>query len=202
MMARALLCMICLAASVAAAPAASPGNWPCVQRKVSDISIAAIWQGPPIGPEAAKWRGDPEVAALAERLAIRRTSEDEAGKAITAFAAAPADIQTRLLMVVAGLVELVNDERSAVVAGLERYGDGQKQIAELVRRENAELAALRNTAAPDPAQVAQLSEKLTWDLRIFQERQTSLRYVCEVPVLIEQRLFALSRQIQKALETH
>ena len=53
--------------------------------------------------------------------------------------------------------------------------------------------------ATDPAQLAQLTESLTWNLRIFEERRKSLRFVCEVPVAIEQRLFALSREIQKAL---
>ena len=36
-------------------------------------------------------------------------------------------------------------------------------------------------------------------LRVFDERQRSLRYVCDVPVLIEQRLFMLTRIIQDAL---
>jgi hypothetical protein len=45
-----------------------------------------------------------------------------------------------------------------------------------------------------------MNDELTWSLRVFDERQRSLRFVCEVPVLIEQRLFALSRMIQSALQ--
>jgi hypothetical protein len=37
-------------------------------------------------------------------------------------------------------------------------------------------------------------------LRVFDERQRSLRFVCEVPVLIEQRLFLVVRLIQSALQ--
>jgi chromosome condensin MukBEF ATPase and DNA-binding subunit MukB len=41
---------------------------------------------------------------------------------------------------------------------------------------------------------------LEWDLRVFDERRESLTYVCETPALIEQRLFALARVIQRSLE--
>jgi hypothetical protein len=38
------------------------------------------------------------------------------------------------------------------------------------------------------------------DTRIFEERRKTMSFVCEVPVLIEQRLFALARAIQQSLE--
>jgi hypothetical protein len=41
---------------------------------------------------------------------------------------------------------------------------------------------------------------LEWDLRVFDERHQSLAYVCETPTLIEQRLFALARVIQRSLD--
>jgi hypothetical protein len=100
---------------------------------------------------------------------------------------------------IAGLVETINAERGEVIAGLERFGSGQKQLATALRDENAKLSAMRDDAQADPAKLIQLNEQLLWNLRIFDERQKSLSFVCEVPVLIEQRLFALSREIQKAL---
>jgi hypothetical protein len=39
-----------------------------------------------------------------------------------------------------------------------------------------------------------------WSTRIFEDRRRTVRYVCEVPTLIEQRLFALSRALQQAIE--
>jgi hypothetical protein len=33
-------------------------------------------------------------------------------------------------------------------------------------------------------------------VRLFNDRRSSLTYVCEVPTLIEQRLFTLARAIQ------
>ena len=38
-------------------------------------------------------------------------------------------------------------------------------------------------------------QALDWDQRIFTERQQSLTYVCETPVILEQRAFALGRII-------
>jgi hypothetical protein len=68
-----------------------------------------------------------------------------------------------------------------------------------VRKENAALSDLRSNASTDPNLIAQKTEQLNWNLRVFQERQKSLRFVCEVPVLIEQRLFSLTRKIQDAI---
>jgi hypothetical protein len=38
-------------------------------------------------------------------------------------------------------------------------------------------------------------QQLLWDTRIFNERRASLSYICELPRLVEQRLFALGRAI-------
>jgi hypothetical protein len=190
-----------LAVSAAgAAGAAGTEDWPCVQRKVPEVSLAAIWTGPPPDAAARKWREVPEIAGLVEHLAQRRTSEQEARQAIARLAASSGGAKReRLLSLLAGLVETVNGERADVIAGIERFGQVQKQLAALVRDGNAKLAALRGDAKADPATVAALSERLNWDLRIFDERQKSLRFVCEVPVLIEQRLFMLARAIADEL---
>jgi hypothetical protein len=105
-----------------------------------------------------------------------------------------------LLALLAGLVETINAERAEVIAGIERFGRGQKQLAAALRDESSKLDAMRADTKADPAKLTELTDQLVWNLRIFDERQKSLRFVCEVPVLIEQRLFALSRAIQNALQ--
>ena len=47
---------------------------------------------------------------------------------------------------------------------------------------------------------ATLTDRVEWDTRIFEERRKTMNFVCEVPVLIEHRLFALARAIQQSLE--
>jgi hypothetical protein len=190
-------CLLLASATVAAAPAE---DWPCVQRKVPELSVAAIWMGPPLDEAAPGWRTDPDISRLVERLAARRTSQVEARQAIAELASSSGAAKGRKLQaLIAGLIETVNAERGEVIAGLERFGAAQKKMAAQLREENARLAGLRADAKADPARLNELSEHLVWSLRVFEERQKSLRFVCEVPVLIEQRLFALSRAIQEAL---
>jgi hypothetical protein len=60
--------------------------------------------------------------------------------------------------------------------------------------------AVAGAPAAAPGATATPLERLQWDLRIFEDRRHSLTYACEVPVLIEQRLFALGREIQNHLD--
>ena len=197
---RSALAASVLVASGLEANAASRGDWPCVQRKVAEISLAAIWTGPQPDAAARKWRDDAAVANLVPRLAARRTSEAEASQAIADLAVSAGEAKTlKLLALIEGLVETINGERGDVIAGLERFGKAQKDMADVLRKQNADLSDLRNDPRADPAKVTQQAEQLQWNLRIFDERQKSLRFVCEVPVLLEQHLFALSKDIQKSL---
>jgi hypothetical protein len=41
---------------------------------------------------------------------------------------------------------------------------------------------------------------LIWETRIFEDRRKVVRFVCEVPTTIDQRLFALGRVIQQEME--
>ena len=47
---------------------------------------------------------------------------------------------------------------------------------------------------------AELEEQILWDSRIYDERERSLTYICEQPVLLEQRIFALAREIMNHLD--
>lgn len=56
------------------------------------------------------------------------------------------------------------------------------------------------TTQSRPGRIDDLTNRVEWDTRIFEERRKTMNFVCEVPVLIEQRLFALARAIQQSLE--
>src|SRR5262245_54894188 len=196
-----------LAAALAlpsAARAADPRfpDWPCVQIKVPEISIAAVWAGPAIddlGNNAGE--EDPAIRDLVARLAARRTALEEAQKAIEDFITGdPAERQRKARLLFAGLFTALNRERSAVMNGLERFFRQQKSFAEKIRAETFELRRLHDSADRDQAKVDELTNRVEWDTRIFEERRHTIAYACEVPVLIEQRLFALARAIQQALE--
>ena len=189
----------------AGARAAPPGprdpDWPCQQIKVPQLSAAALWSGPPLDQVQAHWRDDPEVTALVARLAQRRVSLDQATSEVKAFATAAGERrQDRLLALFAGLFATLDEERAAVVNGLDRYGNRQKTLAEKVRGEADALHVEQAAATPDEQRLATLGNEIGWDTRVFEDRRTSIQYACDVPNIIEQRLFALSRTIQAALE--
>jgi hypothetical protein len=188
---------------VAAEPRAdSPEwNWPCHQILVGRLSVAAVWSGPSI--EGLAWRNDQAVADIVARLAARRTPLDDAERAIEDFAQSQGANKTKKLVAVfAGLFETLNDERSQVIEGLLRFGAKQKELAGKIRAENALPREGPGQPPPDAGkQDAETGARdLEWDLRVFDERRQSLTYVCETPALIEQRLFALARVIQRSLE--
>ena len=190
------------ASAVAAEPKSdSPErNWPCQQILVGHLSVAAVWSGPSI--EGAAWRSDQAVADLVAKLAARRTPLADAERAIEDFAKSQGASKTKKLVAVfAGLFETLNDERTQVIDGLLRFGAKQRELAAKIRAENASPRD-QDARQPDTAKrdADTRARDLEWDLRVFDERHRSLTYVCETPTLIEQRLFALARVIQRNLE--
>ena len=53
--------------------------------------------------------------------------------------------------------------------------------------------------APDFDRVDQLEEQIDWDERIYHDRARSLTYVCETPVLLEKRAYAIAQILLKTL---
>ena len=199
----AILTVLTLAACSGAAFAADPRypDWPCAQAKVPEISIAAVWDGPSLDDVQAKWKDDSRVSALVARLSARKTPLDEAEKSIKAFLAESASAKTNnAKLLFAGLFETMNAQRSSVMNGLERTTRRQRQEADKIREETLQLQALQSAKPRDDAKVEALSNQLIWETRIFEDRRKVVRFVCEVPTAIDQRLFALGRVIQQEME--
>ncbi len=187
---------ICLAALVTmptagrAATSEDP-DWPCIQRLVPRISAAQVWAGPE--PEPESWQGDIDVARLASKLAARRVPLKEAEKLIEDFADAQTAevLNDRLTALFGRTLQIINQDRASIIAGIKRFAKRQRQLAERIREARAHLKTNGRTAEKD----TEFTETLTWDLRIFDEREKSMTYLCEQPVLLEQRAFALGRTI-------
>jgi hypothetical protein len=176
-------------------------DWPCAQAKVPDVSLAAVWDGPALDDVADKWKNDTKVVALVPRLAARRTPLDEAEKAITEFLSdSSARKKEAGKLLFAGLFDTLNAQRSSVMNGLERVTRKQREAAEKIRDDTLALQALQDATPPDQAKVEELGNQLVWQTRIFEDRRRVIKFVCEVPTAIDQRLFALGRAIQQQLE--
>jgi hypothetical protein len=199
--------IICTALAVAGSAercfAADPRypDWPCSQAKVPDVSLAAVWAGPPLDDVASKWKDDAKVSALVPRLAARRTPLDEAQKAITEFLEGSAAQKTEMgKLLFAGLFDTLNAQRTSVMSGLERVTRKQREAADKIRADTLALQALQGASPPDQPKIDELGNQLVWETRIFEDRSRVIKFVCEVPTAIDQRLFALGRVIQQEME--
>jgi hypothetical protein len=108
--------------------------------------------------------------------------------------------QPKLLEVMAGLFGVLDDERGAVMVGLNRFGVRQKELATAIRADNEKLRTLQANSSADASEVNRMVQQVTWDAEVFRDRQQALSYACDVPGKIEQRLFALARIIQQELQ--
>jgi hypothetical protein len=194
--------LLAIAATTGLGHAADPRypDWPCAQAKVPEISLAAVWAGPPLDDVSGKWKDDAKTSALVAKLAARRTPLEEAQKAITEYLSGAVDKTVGGKLLFAGLFDSLNAQRNQVLNGLERVTRKQREAAEKIRNDTLALQALQGATPPDQAKIEQLGNQLVWQTRIFEDRQRVIKFVCEVPTAIDQRLFALGRTIQQEIE--
>ncbi len=149
------------------------------------------------------WQHDQPAADTGgrDRPAPRTTlAQAQAGIPGHAAQQAKEQKQQKLLAVLAGLFNVLDAERSAVIAGLDRFGARQQELAAGIRQDNEKLRQMQADSAADTNEVNQLVQRVTWEAEVFQDRRQSLSYACNVPGTIEQRLFALARTIQQNIE--
>jgi hypothetical protein len=203
MISRIGLVLLAVIASTRLCVAADPRypDWPCAQAKVPEISLAAVWAGPQLDNAEEKWRSDPKVSALVEKAAARKFPLEDAQKAITEFLAAPGTKKiTTGKLLFAGLFEQLNAERASIMSGLERVTRRQRQAADKIRSDTIALQGLQDATPRDQAKIEELGNTLVWETRIFEDRRRVVKFVCDVPTTIDQRLFALGRTIQQEIE--
>jgi hypothetical protein len=175
-------------------------DWPCQQLKVPGIAVASVWTGPSIEAIDPTKPSDPKQAELVARLAARRTPIEEARKLIVDYVTGSnAERQERATALFASLYSTLNAQRDEVMNGIERFSRKQKAAAEDIREEARKLREIQDKPDADPPRTEELASQLAWRTRIFEDRRKSTSYVCDVPVLIEKRLFDLGAAIQNAM---
>jgi hypothetical protein len=198
-----ILAATAIGATWSAANAADPRypDWPCAQAKVPEVSIAAVWEGPPIDTAGETWKNDAKLRELVAKLALRRTPLEDAQKAAQDFVAASgSDKAEKAKLLFAGLFQELNHQRTEVMDGIDRIAKKEKELAEEVRSDRAALGEAQDAATPDQQKIHDLTSRLEWGTRIYEDRRKTIRYVCEVPTVIERRLFTLGRAIAQAAQ--
>ncbi|GAA0577881.1 hypothetical protein GCM10009416_15550 [Craurococcus roseus] len=192
----AILLLVAALASAGAAPGAD-SDWPCAQRLVPRLTAAALWPG--LAPEG-DWRAEPEVAALVGRVTPRVVPERDGVAAIERFAA-PLDPPARrrlLPLVFAGALDEANRLRDGLIEQIRRFARRQRDLAEGVRRLEAELRAMPADAGPAREE---LEQRRAFAAKAFTDANTTVRFACEAPVRLEARLGAYARALAAALPT-
>jgi len=202
-MMRAITIALLFAASTSACLAADPRypDWPCAQAKVPEISVAAVWAGPSLDDVTGKWKDDAKISSLVAKLAARRTPLEEAQKDIADFLTGSAEEKTmKGKLLFSGLFDTLNAQRTSVMNGLERVMRKQRDAVEKIKADTVALQEMQRASSPDQTKVDDLANQLNWETRIFEDRRRVVKFVCEVPTTIDQRLFALGREIQQDME--
>jgi len=201
----ALLSTVCAIAAALPpqAGAADPRDpdWPCTQPKVPQMSVASMWDGPSIANVGTSWQDDPKIQDLVARLSARRTPLDAAEKTIADFiTGTAAEKQDKARKIFAGVFDTLSQQRSEVMGGIDRVARKEKELADKIRSDVTALRELQDKPEQDQSKIDALAAQVEWSTRIFDDRRKSIRYVCEVPTIIEQRVFALGRAIRQTLD--
>jgi hypothetical protein len=188
-------------ALVAAAPAYAAGppdrDWPCQQRRQPHLSIAQVWAGPV--PDAAEeaLAATPEIQGVAQVIALRRTPMPDAEADIAAFA--DGHDAEGLVALFAATFGHIDGNRARIMDGITRYAHKQTEMEARIEDLRHQFAALDAADPKDFDKMDEVEKQLDWSTRIFQDRQQALIYVCETPVILEQRAFALGRAVESHL---
>ena len=173
----------------------SDPTWPCVQRKVEDLSVGLMWPHP-IEPVTLS---PPELTAvddLVSLLVLRRIPAGDLAAEIDAFTQAYGHPAPLLGHVFAKAFKSLSGTRKKLIKGIGDYSLKQIALSEKIDGTRARMDLLMAAENPDFDQVDALEEQLDWDERIYTDRAQSLTYVCESPVLIEKRLYAIAQMLQ------
>lgn len=189
-----------LALTPGAAAAFGDENWPCVQRKVEHLSWGQMWTGPAL-PETPQWRQDDQLAELVPLLTARGVALEELAPLVEALEASETETRAeRLTRLFAGAFQEIDNERYAIIGGISRFAEKHRGLSEQIdtKREEAQKLLARAEATDDNDAwdaYEVLEDEIFWDTRIYQDRQRSITYVCESPVLLEKRAFAVAQMI-------
>lgn len=175
----------------------SDPTWPCIQRKVENLSLGLMW--PLALPEDATTDQAlaADIADLADTLSVRRLEVDALRPEVEAFVSRWPDHKAdNLGRVFERTFETLNKRRSRIMTGIADFSLSQIALADKIDANRLEMDKALAAAEPDYDRIDALEEQLDWDQVIFSDRQKSITYLCETPQLIEKRLFAIAQMLQ------
>ena len=167
-------------------------TWPCIQRKVEGLSVGLMWPHP-IAPVTLDAATEDAVDESVARLTLRRIEVSEVASDVAAFVQAHGSDEALLGHVFEAAFDRLAGTRTRILQGIEDYSLSQIALSERIGAAREEMDRIMATDAPDFDRVDTLEKQVDWDERIYDDRRRSLTYVCETPVLLEKRLYAIAQ---------
>lgn len=185
--------------SAAGAADFSDPTWPCIQRKVDRLSPGIMWPHP---VEERDFDAATETAVrdLAARMALRRLSLEEIEPMLARFTADHGTGQALLGHLFMTAFGTMSRQRQEIMQGIAEYSLTQIALAGRIDATRGEMNRLMDAETPDYDRVDELEEQVAWDERIYTDRAQALIYVCETPVILEKRLYAIAQMLLRAAE--
>ena len=182
--------------SAIAADFADP-TWPCVQRKVETLSPGLMWPvpiDPDFSPSDAAERE--EISDMAKTLALRRVDLESISDDVDSFGKRHEGDPGVLGQVFLKAFETLNKRRSRIIDGIADFSLGQIALADDIDQMRVDMDEEMAGDTPNFDRVDALEERLDWSQVIYSDRQRSITYLCETPVILERRLFEIAQMLQ------
>ncbi|MGB3243448.1 MAG: hypothetical protein WBB25_02865 [Sulfitobacter sp.] len=182
--------------SAQAADFADP-TWPCIQRKVENLSLGLMWPTP-VNEEALGENKDlrRDIEELSGVLSLRRIEIAELEPRVASFAERHAGDPDVLGHVFARTFNTLSKRRARIISGIGDFSLSQIALSKKIDKNRAEMDTILATAEPDYDRIDALEEQIDWDQVIYTDRQRNIQYLCETPVLLERRLFSIAQMLQ------
>lgn len=197
----AVLPLTCLSfAAPALAADYSDPTWPCVQRKVERLSLGLMWVHPvpETLPDDADARRD--IDELSGQLALRKLDLETLEPEVAAFAEKYAGDPAMLGHVFSAVFDSLASRRARIIDGIGDFSLSQIALTEKIEGLRQEMNAQMDKDEPDFDRVDSLEAQLDWDQLIYSDRQKSIVYLCETPVILERRLYSVARMLQSVVQ--
>ncbi len=173
-------------------------DWPCIQRKIPRLSAGVIWPHP-IPSEVAPLAADEKE--LVDMLSLRRITLEEVAVEV-------AEHQSRTSSqssadwgrIFNAAFTRIDRNRTQIIHGIERYADKQIGLSREIDELRQKMDAALDASEPDYDLIDAYEVDLDWKTRIFDDRSRALTYVCESPVLLEKRAFAVARLLSEQVD--
>ncbi len=190
----AVVALLIIGTASAQPPSAAPEGWPCVQRYQPEVSVGTFW--PHEVAEGVERNDAPQAWELVDRITERAVTPEQAREQIRKFLEAQSeDLQRTATHLVVALRDLTNYKRDRVIEGIARFSARQQLMLKRIEEQAKKIEVLRTREVPDAGALEDLQARQTWDVRVFEEREALANHLCEQPVLLEQKFFAVGRGV-------